>query len=143
MSKPDVEVSIWIMRSPEDIWKYLYDVSNEPRWREGVISAQWISKPPLGIGSNGLHVVKGIGDWLWTMVEWEEPYIMSWDATADIFKGARAGYRIAPEDDGSRMTIHISMKRSALMIILIPIIKRLLRRQLAGDLERLKAIMEA
>ena len=27
--KPDLEALIWIARSPQDIWEYLYDVSNE------------------------------------------------------------------------------------------------------------------
>ena len=55
MPKPDIEVSIRIARSPEDIWNYLCDVSNEVLWRYGVYLAQWISEPPYGIGSIGFH----------------------------------------------------------------------------------------
>ncbi len=68
---------------------------------------------------------------------------MSWDVTGGRFEGARAGYRVAPEDAGSRVTIHMSVKPSPLMGILMLVMKPRIRRQLAGDLERLKAIMEA
>jgi hypothetical protein len=68
---------------------------------------------------------------------------MSWDVTGGRFEGAHAGYRITPEDAGSRMTLHMSMKSSALMRILLLIMKWRMRSQLAADLEKLKAIMEA
>jgi uncharacterized membrane protein len=143
LPKPDVETSIWIARPPEDIWEYWYDVSNETQWRGGVITSQWTSEPPHGVGSTGLHVVKGTGDWPWRVTDWEDLRSMSWDITGGRFEGAHAGYRIAPEDDGSRVTIHIRVKQSVLMRILMLIMKRRMRAQLAADLEKLKAVMEA
>ena len=141
--KPDVETSLWIARPPEDIWEYWYDVSNETEWRGGVITSQWISEPPHGVGSSGVHAVEGIGDWPWTVAEWEEPRSVSWDITGGRFEGARIGYRVAPEDAGSRVTMHMRVKPSALMRILVRIMRQRIARQLAGDLGRLKAIMEA
>ena len=139
----DVETSLWIARPPEDIWEYWYDVSNETQWREGVNAAQWVSDPPHGVGSSGLQVVEGIGDWPWTVTEWEEPRFMSWNVTGGRFEGARAGYRVTPEDAGSQVTIHMRVKPSAIMRVLMLIMKRRIRRQFDGDVERLKAIMES
>jgi uncharacterized membrane protein len=143
LPNPDVETSIWIARPPEDIWAYWYDVSRETEWRGGVIAAQWISDPPHGIGSTGLHVVQGTGDWPWTIAKWEEMRSMSWDITGGRFEGAHAGYRVAPEDAGSRVMIHMRVKQSAFMRTLMLVMRPFIRGQLAGDLERLKAIMEA
>ena len=142
MPKPDAEASIWIARSPEDIWNYFCDASNEVLWRYGVYLAQWISEPPYGIGSIGFHIVAIWGDYPWKVAEWEEQRIMSWDVTDGRFKGARAGYRISPEDAGSRMTIHISANQNVFLRIMILLMKWLFIRQMTGDLERLKAIME-
>jgi hypothetical protein len=75
--------------------------------------------------------------------EWEELRSMSWDITRDRFEGAHAGYRVAPEDAGSRVTIHMRVKPIVRMRILMLVGKPLIRRQVAADLERLKAIMEA
>jgi hypothetical protein len=90
-----------------------------------------------------LNVVEGVGDWPWKVNEWEAPRIMSWVATGGRFEGTQAGYRVVPEDAGSRVTMHMRVKQSALMRILMLIMKPRIRGQLAGDLERLKDIMEA
>lgn len=142
MTKPDIEVSIWIARSPEEIWDYLCDASNDVLWRYGVYLGQWITEPPYGVGSTGFHIVKSLGDYPWKIAEWEEPNIMSWDVTDGRFEGVRSGYRIAPEDSGSRVTLHMSVNRNVLSRIMVFVMKRTMKRQLAGDLERLKAIME-
>jgi len=140
--EPDIESSIWIARPPEDIWNYLVDVSNDAHWRDGVTDARWDSGPPHGVGSTGVHVGEGTDAMTWRIAEWEEPRIMSWDVTGGRFEGGHAGYRLAPEDEGSRMTLHVRVKPSALMRILMLFMKPRFRRQLAADLEKLKANME-
>jgi hypothetical protein len=142
MPKPDIEVSISITRAPEDVWYYLWDVSNEILWRYGVFLAQWITGSPYGIGSIGYHVVSGIGDAPWIVTECEEFRNMSWDFIDGRFKGVHSGYRISHEDMGSRMTIYTSARSNAFMKIMVFVLKGFLKRQLTGDLERLKAILE-
>jgi uncharacterized membrane protein len=138
-----MQSSIWIARPPEDIWDYLVDVSNDTQWRKGVTDAKWVSDPPHGVGSTGLHVMEGIGNVPWKTTEWEEPRIMSWEFTSGRGKGVHGGYRVVPEDNGSRVTIHTRAKWPSLTKILILIMKRSLNRQNTADLEKLKAIMEA
>ena len=142
-AEPAMESSIWIARPPEEVWGYLADISNETQWREAATDAKWISDPPHGVGSTGFLFFEGAGDWPVKMTEWEEPYIMSWDVTGGRFEGSHGSYRIAPEDGGSRVTNHSRFKRSALMRILLLIMKRRIKRGLDADLEKLKAIMEA
>jgi len=141
--EPDVESSIWIERPPEAIWNYLADVSNEPQWREIMIEASWVSDPPYGVGSTGLHLVKGVGDWPWKVTEWEEQRSVSWVVTGGRFEGSHAGYRVAPEKNGSLVTLDVRFKLSALMRFAKPFYQRLMRRQFAAELTQLKAIMEA
>lgn len=141
--KPAVERSIWIARPPEEIWDYLADVSNEPQWRDIMIEARWVSEPPYGVGSTGLNVVKGIGDWPWKVTEWDEPRSASWDVTGGKFEGSQGGYRVEPEGAGSRVTTHAHFKPSTFTRILMPIMMRSIGRQFAAELEKLKVIMEA
>jgi hypothetical protein len=143
MPKQDIEVSIYIARSPEYIWNYLCDVSNEILWWYGVIFADWISDPPYRVGSLGFHFVKGLGDYPWKVAEWEELRNISWDVLDGRFKNARAGYRILPENPGSRVTIYVSPNQNLFLTIMTFVMKRFFIRQLNGDLERLKATMEA
>jgi len=139
----DLEISIMIARPPEEIWSYLVDVSNEAQWRDDVTDAKWISDAPHGVGSTGLHIVESVGNLPWIISGWEEPRIMSWEVTGGRLDGWQNGYRLAAEDDRSRMTIHIGAKSGLLMRILMPILKPRLKHQYAAYLENLKAIMEA
>jgi hypothetical protein len=102
-----------------------------------------ISDPPYGVGSTGLHVVEGIGDYPWTVTEWDEPSIMGWDVTGGRLRGSHGSYGINAEGSGSRVTIDTSVKPSVLMRALMLIMKRALRRQAASDLEKLKEILDA
>jgi uncharacterized membrane protein len=135
--------SIAITRPPEDVWRFLSEVPNDTRWRTGVTSARMISEPPYGVGSTGLHVVKGIGDWPWTVTEWDEPRIMGWDVTGGRLRGSHGAYGINAEGAGSRVTIYTRVKPSVLMRVLMLIMKPIMRRQAASDLEKLKQILDA
>ena len=143
MPRPDIESSIWIARPTQEIWNYVTDWSNEIQWRKGVIEAKWTSDPPHGVGSTGLHIVEGVGEWPWKLTEWEEPHNVRWNVTGGPMKGGQAGYLIAPEDAGSRVTLHARVKRPSFMRIIIPFMKGNMKRQMFADLEKLKAIMEA
>jgi hypothetical protein len=141
--KADQESSIWIARPPEEIWNYIFDIAHEAQWRLGVTDAQWTSDPPYGIGSTGLHITENFGTVQWKIIEWEEPYNATWEFTSGLFKGVRGGYRVAPENTGSRVTIHGRAKWASLAKIIMLIMKRSLDRQNTADLEKLKVIMEA
>ena len=142
LQKPDIESSIWIARLPEDIWKYVHDVSNDTEWRGDVNSAKWVSDPPYGVGSTGLHIIKGIGDWPWKATAFEEPHFMAWEVTGGRFEGSHGAYRIEPEGNGSRFTLETRIKRSIIISLMMIFLKGTLKRQNAIDLEKLKTILE-
>jgi len=140
--RPDIESSIWIARAPKDIWNFLSVISTDTQWRTGVTDAKWISEPPYGVGSTGLHIIEGIGDWPWKVSEFEEPQIMAWEVTGGRFEGSHGAYRIAPDGDGSRFTIETRFKKGIIMWFLGLLLKGMIKRGNATDLEKLKAILE-
>jgi hypothetical protein len=139
---PGIEISTWIASPPEEIWNYLSDVSNDPQWRDSMIEAKWVSDPPYGVGSSGLNVVEGVGDWPWKITEWKEHRSASWVVTGSRFVGSQGGYSIEPEDAGSRITLLAQFNPTTFMRIFMVIMKGRIRREFAADLEKLKAIME-
>src|SRR5262245_49654541 len=46
-----LEPSIVIRRPPEQVWAFLGEVSNIPRWDRGVAGVERISPGPMGVGS--------------------------------------------------------------------------------------------
>ena len=143
LPKPDIESSLWIARPPEDIWEFISDFSNDAQWRGGVNSGKWVSDPPHGVGSTGLHIIEGIGDWPWITTGLEEPHTMAWKVTGGRFKGSQGAYRIEPEGNGSRFTIETKLRGSIVISLLRSFLKRMLKRQNAIDLNKLKTILEA
>ena len=141
--RPDIKSSIWIERSPNDIWDFLSVISTDTQWRNGVTDAKWVSSPPHGVGSTGLHIIEGVGDWPWTVSEFEEPHIMAWEVTGGKFEGSHGAYRIEPEGEGSLFSIETRFKRGILMSILGLLLKRMIKRGNITDLEKLKTILEA
>jgi hypothetical protein len=141
--KPDIESSIWIARAPEDIWNFLAVVSTDTQWRTGVIDAKWISDPPHVVGSAGLHVVEGVGDWPWKVSEFEEPHLMAWVVTGGRLEGCHAAYRMEPEGDGSRFTMEMRFKRNIIMSLMKLLMQGTMKRMFASDVAKLKAILEA
>ena len=141
--KSDLESSIWIARPPEEIWNFIMDLSHDVQWRTGVTEAKWVSDPPHGVGSTGLHIVEDVGEAPWKVIEWKEPQNASWEFTGGRAKGVHGGYRVSPEGTGGRVMNYTRAKRFSLMRIFLLIMKRSLKRQNAADLEKLKAIMEA
>jgi uncharacterized protein YndB with AHSA1/START domain len=140
---PEMQAAIWIARPPEAVWVYLEDVSHDPHWRLGVRAARWTSSPPHGVGSTGAHSIQGQRDWKWTAAEVDRPKGMSWDYASGMFTGGRAGYRLQAEQGGTRLTMHLRLKPGLPQRLLMLVLKTLIKRQLAGDLAKLKAILES
>ena len=46
-----VEASISIAASPDEVFTFVADVANLPRWQPGILSARRTSPDPVGVGS--------------------------------------------------------------------------------------------
>jgi uncharacterized membrane protein len=40
-----------IEKPAEDVFDFFSDASNNPKWQSGMISCEWTSEPPIGVGS--------------------------------------------------------------------------------------------
>lgn len=47
----EVEASVEIDRPAADVFAYLADMSNNPKWQRGMKACTWTSEPPLQLGS--------------------------------------------------------------------------------------------
>lgn len=143
-NKPQLvcEVSLFIARPPEDIWNFMLDLSNDKQWRTGVIDARLTSAAPVGLGTTGVHRAAFMGNFPWTITEWEERRVAGWEFTSGLLQGTQGGYRIEPESVGSHVSIFVNLRLSGFAGTLMPLMKLIVPRRLAGDLGKLKALME-
>lgn len=47
----EVTAAIHIERDPADVFAYLADMANNPKWQKGMKACVWTSEPPLRLGS--------------------------------------------------------------------------------------------
>ncbi len=139
--KPNVTIenSIFIARPTEDIWNFLSDIVNDKQWRKGVIDTRWTSGEPSSLGSTAVYVIEGIGEVHWKLTEMEDQRVMGWDYIGGRFDGGHGSYRMEPEAGGTRMMMRMELGLGVIFGILM---KLIVTRQMAGDLKKLKAIME-
>ena len=139
--KPNVTIenSIFIARPPEDIWNFLSDIVNDQQWRKGVIDTRWTSGESFSLGSTAVYVIEGIGEVHWKLTEWEDQRVMGWDYIGGRFDGGHGSYRMEPEAGGTRMMMRMELRVGVIFGI---IMKFIVTCQMAGDLKKLKAIME-
>ena len=139
--KPNVTIenSIFIARPTEDIWNFLSDIVNDQQWRKGVIDTRWTSGEPFSLGSTAVYVIEGIGEVHWKLTELEDQRVIGWDYIDGRFDGGHGSYRMEPEAGGTRMMMRMEIKVGVIFGILM---KFIVTRQMAGDLKKLKAIIE-
>lgn len=137
------ERALYIARSPADIWTFMLDLSNDKRWRTGVLDARVTSVPPVRLGTTGVHRAVCMGDFSWIITEWDDGRRAGWDFTSGALAGTHGSYRIEPERAGSRVIISATMRLNGMWSALMPLMRPIVPRLLAGDLRKLKALMEA
>ena len=134
-----IENSIFIARPTADIWIFLSDIVNDQQWRKGVTDTRWVSGEPTMLGSTAVYDIEGVGEVTWKLTEWDAQHVMGWDYIGGRLDGGHGSYRMEPEAGGTRMMMRMEISAN---IILEIIIKFVVKRQMAGDLKKLKAFME-
>ena len=134
-----IESSIFIARPAEDIWNFLSDIVNDQQWRQGLIDTRWTFGEPPSLGSTAVYVFKGIGEVHWRLAEWKDQRVIGWDYIGGRLDGGQGSYRMEPEAGGARMMMRMEIRAGIMFRIFMRFI---VTRQMAGDLKKLKAIME-
>jgi len=132
------EVVVDIDRSPEDVYAYLTDVSNLPRWQSGVHSAR----------REGSHIHESrhmLGRELNTTLEIEEedpPCLFALRAVNSPVPFS-VRHELEPSGGGTRLTVTGEGDAGMLPGFAAGIMARRAEKQFRKDFERLKRLLEA
>jgi uncharacterized protein YndB with AHSA1/START domain len=104
--------TIWIRRSPAEVFDFFTDFSQAPRWRQYVESMTPATEGPLAAGSR-VNVVMRIGGvahrFVLHVLACERPTTWRHHTDETHFRG-HIEYRFAPENDGTRVTMTIDAR---------------------------------
>jgi uncharacterized protein YndB with AHSA1/START domain len=140
-----VEVRVRIARPPEEVFAYTSAAETMPEWRGDVTEAEQLTEGPLAVGTRIRAGAKALGRPIGLVVE-----------VTELEPGARFGYRpvsgplrthnvytFEPDAGGTLVTLTDEIEMNGIAGIFEPLVARMVRRQYAANLGRLKAVLEA
>ena len=139
------EQSMIVNRPVEEVWEYLSNVENMPKWDKGVLEARLTSEGPVGVGSTVQIVRQFLGRRRIVNLRVSE-YVPNRILAIQGSLGqitAQTGFTFEAVEGRTRLTqtseIEISGWRELIVTILMPMLERDGRQ----DFTNIKRIMEA
>ena len=139
------EINLVINRPIEEVFAFISNPENQPRWRATTLEISRTSSEPLGIGS----IVKGRFTFLGRPFEGNleiialEPHR---SYTARMVGGPfplEARYTLKPAGSGTQLTLVIEGEPGGFFKLAEPLVVSLAKRSYEADLHNLKDLLEA
>jgi uncharacterized protein YndB with AHSA1/START domain len=150
---PHIEVSVHVDAPPEDVWRVVSDVTRSGEWSGESRGCEWLhgaSSAEPGTRFKGQNLRRG---WRWTRVSQiakaDRPRELVWRTLSTVIYPDSTEWRITlePEAGGTRVTEEMQILRMSRLLdvflywFMPPHRDR--TQDLQGDLQRLKAVVEA
>lgn len=136
--------SITINRPLKEVWAFVSDISNHPKFGPQV-SAEWTSAEPHGAGSTTRSSSRFLGRTIESTGQvtiWEPPRrFASSEATGSI--NSRSEWTFDAQDGGTLLTFSGEAEIGGFFKIAESLVARQIDRQVSTDLGALKLILEA
>jgi uncharacterized membrane protein len=141
----DVRTEIVVDRPRPGVAAYAADPGNAPQWYENIESVDWVTEPPVAVGSRLAFVARFLGRRLAYTYEVRElvpgeRLVMS---TTDGPFPMETTYEWSDADDGCRMRLRNRGEPGGFSKLAAPALAAAMRRANQKDLARLKTILES
>ena len=151
-----LESSIVIRRQPEQVWSFLANVANIPKWDRGVTRIQRTTSEPMGVGSEFDTVAdpaarddaQAQGRMSYRIAEVDPDQhrctvqLTSRDGNARFFKTAAWTFRAVAAPDGTLLTCSVDFILRLRYLIFAPVLYAM-KGAIHADLRQLKRVIEA
>ena len=140
-----MEISTTIKRTVEDVWAVISNVENNPKWSSYALEAKQTSPGPIGVGTTARFVGKFLGRRIESdsvVTEFEANRKYSFESKSGPFpiKGSNT---VEHTEGGTRVTATFDVEPGGFFKLAEPLVMSMAKRQLQGDLDNLKDLMEA
>lgn len=136
-----------VQRSADEVFRFLADASNNPRWQNGMISCEWRSDPPIDVGSSYVQTARFMGrDIVSTFVvnEFRAGRHIEIETVESTFP-IKVTRTVEPIDGSScRMSAEVTGGPEAgIMKWLEPLARRRAQKSIDADYDRLVQLLES
>ena len=140
-----IERGVVIERSPEEVFAFVADLRNDPRWNSAIDEVRQTSEGPPGVGTTFQTAAHFLGRRFETpeeVTEYEPDRKLGTEVTSGPlrFTGSRVVEGVA---GGTRLTLTAEGRSDGFFGIAEPLFARLAARRLETELAKLKNLLEA
>ena len=140
-----VTVNIQIDRPPAEVFAYIANFENNPKWQSGMVSARFTSTGPLSSGSTYEQEARFLGRPVFSSFEviaYEPGQCIKITTVSGSFP-ITVTRSVQPNGSGSDVTAVIEGDASGFFRLAEPLLEAFVRRSVEGDYRRLKTLLEA
>ena len=140
-----IEESVDIKRPVDQVFAYVTDAKNWPRWESAMLEAEQTSPGQMGIGTTfrGANRVMG-RRMVWTSKVTEYEPNKNWGEAISSGSTLIEEHLIFdPVEGGTKFTLVYDMQVGGLLKLFAPMVISTMRKQTKGNLSNLKSILEA
>jgi uncharacterized protein YndB with AHSA1/START domain len=143
-----VENSVVIDKPVEQVWSFLTDLENTPKWDIGVLETRQTSAGPAGLGTTFensgpfLGQENSVREYKVTEFEPNKKVTVTLMTPAKQIHRAEVSYIFEPAKTGTRLTFRGGVELAGLFKLMQPILVQRAKRDGQGDLANLKRLLE-
>ncbi len=141
------EGSAKIERPIEDVFAFLADGENDPKFSPRVLEIAKTSEGPAGVGTTYASTVKDAGMKTkreFKLTQFDPPTRIRWaEVSKNLVTASVGGYDLAPDDAGTRLTVHNKLEGHGFGKLLAPLALRAARKDADAFAQRIKQAVEA
>ncbi len=140
----DVVTEVHIAVPPQRVADYAADPSHAPDWYANIDSVEWLTEPPVAVGSRMAFVARFLGRRLaytYEVVEYTPGQRLVMQTAQGPFP-MQTTYTFEPDGAGTRMSLRNRGEPSGFVGMAAPVMAVAMRRANRKDLAALKAILE-
>jgi len=135
--------TITIRRPPDEVFAYLADLENLPRWNYAIAQTRKLTPGPVGVGSryHQIRTVPAHREEDLEVVELEPGHRLTVRGTLNTLP-ARLSYTLDPVGDTTVLTNEVVLAASGRFALVAPLASRQVRAAVAANLDELREILE-
>lgn len=137
--------SVEIDRPPAEVFAFVADFSNNPRWQRGMRACRWTTAPPHGMGSTYEQEARFLGKDVrntFRVTAFEPERRVSFESTSGSFPIAVTRTVEALGPGRARFTEEVEGDARGFYRMAEPLLGLLVRRSIKRDFPRLKRLLE-
>ena len=140
-----LEFSVFIDRPQQQVFDFMTNLDNDHLWQNGLISSEWSTPEPAGVGSIKQVVTRFMGREMQATVEytaWERPNGYAFKGGAGPFS-ITATTKFEAQENGTLVTSAAQVEASGIMKLMEGLVVRRAEKQDKANFNTLKELLEA